>query len=56
MKDLKKLIEEGKFREDLYLRLNVVPINLPPLQSRTEDIPLLIKYFKNNKFIFYFFF
>ena len=47
-KDLKKLIEEGKFREDLYHRLNVVPINLPPLQSRTEDIPLLIKYFKNK--------
>lgn len=47
-KDLKKLIEEGKFREDLYHRLNVVPINIPPLQSRTEDIPLLIKYFKNK--------
>jgi two-component system nitrogen regulation response regulator NtrX len=45
-KDLKKLIEENKFREDLYHRLNVVPIHLPPLQSRTEDIPLLIKYFK----------
>ena len=47
-KDLKKLIEEKKFREDLYHRLNVVPINLPPLQSRTEDIPLLIKYFKRK--------
>jgi len=47
-KDLKKLITEQKFREDLYHRLNVVPINLPPLQSRTEDIPLLIKYFKNK--------
>jgi len=47
-KDLKKLIVENKFREDLYHRLNVVPINLPPLQSRTEDIPLLIKYFKNK--------
>ena len=47
-KDLKKLIVENKFREDLYHRLNVVPINLPPLQSRTEDIPLLIKYFKKK--------
>ena len=47
-KDLKTLIEENKFREDLYHRLNVVPINLPPLQSRTEDIPLLIRYFKKK--------
>jgi two-component system nitrogen regulation response regulator NtrX len=47
-KDLKKLIEEKKFREDFYHRLNVVPIHLPALQSRTEDIPLLIKYFKNK--------
>jgi len=42
-RDLKTLIEEKKFREDFYHRLNVVPIYLPPLQSRTEDIPLLIK-------------
>ena len=47
-KDLKKLINEKKFREDLYHRLNVVPINLPSLQSRAEDIPLLIKYFKQK--------
>ena len=47
-RDLKTLIEEKKFREDFYHRLNVVPIYLPPLQSRTEDIPLLIKYFKNK--------
>ena len=47
-KDLKKLIKENKFREDFYHRINVVPIYLPPLQSRTEDIPLLIKYFKKK--------
>jgi two-component system nitrogen regulation response regulator NtrX len=47
-KDLKSLIEQKKFREDFYHRLNVVPIHLPALQSRTEDIPLLIKYFKSK--------
>jgi len=47
-KDLKKLTEEKKFREDFYHRLNVVPVHLPELQSRTEDIPLLIKYFKRK--------
>jgi two-component system, NtrC family, nitrogen regulation response regulator NtrX len=47
-RDLKILIDENKFREDFYHRLNVVPIYLPPLQSRAEDIPLLIKYFKNK--------
>jgi len=47
-KDLKSLIEQRKFREDFYHRLNVVPIHLPALQSRTEDIPLLIKYFKSK--------
>ena len=47
-KDLKNLVNTGAFREDLYHRLNVVPINLPPLTSRTEDIPLLIRYFKKK--------
>ena len=47
-KNLKDLIAKGNFREDLYHRLNVVPIDLPPLTSRTEDIPLLIDYFKGK--------
>ena len=44
-KNLKELVEIGKFREELFHRLNVVPIELASLSSRTEDIPLLIKYF-----------
>jgi DNA-binding NtrC family response regulator len=44
-KDLKRSIREGTFREDLYYRLNVIPIQVPPLRERKSDIPLLIDFF-----------
>ena len=44
-RDLKQLIRQGLFREDLYFRLNVVPVRLPPLRERTEDIPELARHF-----------
>jgi len=47
-KNLNQLVAQGTFREDLFHRLNVVPISLPPLKSRSEDIPLLISYFKKK--------
>ncbi len=47
-KDLEELVQVNKFREDLFHRLNVMPIELTPLNMRTEDIPLLIDYFKKK--------
>jgi transcriptional regulator with GAF, ATPase, and Fis domain len=44
-RSLQKMVQEGKFREDLYYRFNVVKIDLPPLRDRSEDIPLLATYF-----------
>lgn len=43
--ELRKLVAEGKFREDLYFRINTVEVNLPPLRNRKEDIPALTKFF-----------
>ena len=46
--DLETKIQEGSFREDFYFRLNVIPIELPPLRQRTSDIPLLVQHFINK--------
>jgi two-component system response regulator GlrR len=47
-RDLKQMVGDGTFREDLYYRLNIVPITVPPLRDRKADIPLLASYFLNN--------
>ena len=47
-KDLNEEIKEGRFREDLFYRLNVVPIHIPPLRARREDIPLLVQHFADR--------
>jgi DNA-binding NtrC family response regulator len=48
-RDLRKMIQENKFRADLYHRINVISVNIPPLRERSGDVPFLVKHFLNNK-------
>ena len=44
-RDLKSLVDAGTFRQDLFFRVNVMPLHVPALRDRTEDIPMLARYF-----------